>query len=341
MVRVKKGERRLFMNMQKRVRTPGWVFLGSLILLALGAGPAGAAEKDYPNKMITLINPYAPGGGIDFAYRGIVDVLPDYLGQKIVVAHKPGAVGSIGSAAAAKAKPDGYTILAGSTSHVNLVPATRKVPYTPSDFVSVGTFAKAISVFSVQNEAPWKTMAEFVADARKNPGKYKFSTIGLMSAHHFCTELFMRAAGIQMVHIPYNSDTLAITATLGGHTHVCQTTVQPTLPHLESGALRALAVSDVTRYPHLPDVPTFKELGYNVEMIIWFGMLAPKGTPKEVIDRLYAAQKKAFDENKLQPIIEKIGMIPFLTSPQEMDKIVQENHERFTRIAKEANLEVK
>jgi len=329
------------MTTQQRFWIPGLVFLGGLILLALGAGPAGAAEKDYPNKMITLINPYAPGGGIDFAYRGIVDILPEYLGQKIVVSHKPGAVGSIGTAAAAKAKPDGYTILAGSTSHVNLVPATRKVPYTPADFVSVGTFAKAISVFSVQTEAPWKTMAEFVADAKKNPGKYKFSTIGLMSAHHFCTELFMRAAGIQMVHIPYNSDTLAITATLGGHTHVCQTTVQPTLPHLQSGALRALAVSDVTRYPHLPNVPTFKELGYDVEMIIWFGMMAPKGTPKEVIDRLYEAQKKAFDENKLQPIIEKIGMIPFLTSPQEMDKIVQDNHERFTRIAKEANLEVK
>ena len=329
------------MTTQQKFWIPGLVFLGGLILLALGAGPAGAAEKDYPNKMITLINPYAPGGGIDFAYRGIVDILPEYLGQKIVVSHKPGAVGSIGTAAAAKAKPDGYTILAGSTSHVNLVPATRKVPYTPADFVSVGTFAKAISVFSVQTEAPWKTMAEFVADAKKNPGKYKFSTIGLMSAHHFCTELFMRAAGIQMVHIPYNSDTLAITATLGGHTHVCQTTVQPTLPHLQSGALRALAVSDVTRYPHLPNVPTFKELGYDVEMIIWFGMMAPKGTPKEVIDRLYAAQKRAFDENKMQPIIEKIGMIPFLTSPQEMDKIVQDNHERFTRIAKEANLEVK
>ena len=329
------------MTIRQRFQNPGWVFLGGLILLALCGGPAGAAEKDYPNKMITLINPYAPGGGIDFAYRGIVDVLPDYLGQKIVVSHKPGAVGSIGTAAAAKAKPDGYTILAGSTSHVNLVPATRKVPYTPSDFVSVGTFAKAISVFSVEKDAPWKTLAEFVADAKKNPGKYKFSTIGLMSAHHFCTELFMRAAGIQMVHIPYNSDTLAITATLGGHTHVCQTTVQPTLPHLQSGALRALAVSDVARYPYLPDVPTFKELGYNVEMIIWFGMMAPKGTPKEVIDRLYEAQKKAFDENKLQPIIEKIGMIPFLTSPQEMDKIVQENQERFTRIAKEANLEVK
>ena len=322
-------------------RNSGWIILGSLLILALSITPTDASEKDYPNKMITLINPYAPGGGIDFAYRAIVDILPDYLGQKIVISHKPGAVGSIGTAFAAKAKPDGYTLLAGSTSHVNLVPATRKVPYTPSDFVSVGTFAKAISVFSVKADAPWKTLAEFVADAKKNPGKFKFSTIGLMSAHHFCVELFMRAAGIHMVHIPYNSDTLAITAALGGHTQVVESTVQPTLPHLSSGALRALAVSDVTRYPHLPDVPTFKELGYNVEMIIWFGMLAPKGTPKEVIAKLYAAQKKAFDDQKIQPITEKIGMIPFLTSPEEMDKIVQENHELYSRIAKEANLEVK
>jgi hypothetical protein len=103
--------------------------------------------------------------------------------------------------------------------------------------------------------------------------------------------------------------------------------------------LRALAVSDITRYPHLPDVPTFKELGYNVEMIIWFGMLAPKGTPKEVIDRLYGAQKKAFDENKLQPIIEKIGMIPFLRPPEEMDKIIQEDHELYTKAAKDAAAE--
>lgn len=322
-------------------RNSSWIFLGGLLILALSIGRTEASEKDYPNKMITLINPYAAGGGIDFAYRAIVDILPDYLGQKIVVSHKPGAVGSIGTAFAAKAKPDGYTLLAGSTSHVNLVPATRKVPYTPSDFVSVGTFAKAISVFSVKADAPWKTLAEFVADAKKSPGKFKFSTIGLMSAHHFCVELFMRAAGIHMVHIPYNSDTLAITAALGGHTQVVESTVQPTLPHLTSGALRALAVSDVTRYPHLPDVPTFKELGYNVEMIIWFGMMAPKGTPKEVIAKLYAAQKKGFDDQKIQPITEKIGMIPFLTSPEEMDKIVKENHELYSRIAKEANLEVK
>ena len=329
------------MGIRHGFRISGGIILGGLLILAMTAGYAGGAEKDYPNKMITLINPYAPGGGIDFAYRPILDILPDYLGQKFVVAHKPGATGSIGSAYAAKAKPDGYTLLAGSTSHVNLAPATRKVPYSYKDFSSVGTFAKAISVFSVKADAPWKTLAEFVADAKRNPGKFKFSTQGLMGAHHFCMELLSRAAGIYLVHIPYNSDTLAITATLGGHTDVCQSTVQPTLPHLTSGALRALAVSDVTRYPYLPDVPTFKELGYNVEMIIWFGMLAPKGTPREIINKLYGAQKKAFDDNKMQPVIEKIGMIPFLTTPEEMDRIVRENHELYTRIAKEAGFEVK
>ena len=162
-----------------------------------------------------------------------------------------------------------------------------------------------------------------------------------MGAHHFCMELLSRAAGIQLVHIPYNSDTLAITAALGGHTQVVESTVQPTLPHLASGELRALAVSDTTRYPHLPNVPTFKELGYDVEMIIWFGMLAPKGTPQEIIDRLYAAQKRGFDENKMPPVIEKIGMIPYLTTPQEMDRIVKEQHELYSRAAREFGFEIK
>jgi tripartite-type tricarboxylate transporter receptor subunit TctC len=319
----------------------GWVVMSSLLTLALGVAQVEASAKDYPNKIITLINPYAPGGGIDFAYRPILDIMPDYLGQKLVVVHKPGATGSIGSAYAAKAKPDGYTLLAGSTSHVNLAPATRNVTYSYKDFSSVGTFAKSISVFSVKADAPWKTLAEFIADAKKNPGKFKYSTQGLMGAHHFCMELLSRAAGIQLVHIPYNSDTLAITAALGGHTQVVESTVQPTIPHLVSGELRALAVSDITRYPHLPNVPTFKELGYNVEMIIWFGLLAPKGTPQEIIDKLYAAQKRGFDENKMQPVIENIGMIPYLTTPQEMDRIIKEQHELYSRAAREFGFEIK
>ena len=329
------------MVIRKGLINMGWIIMGCLLTLVLGVAQVEAAEKDYPNKMITLINPYAPGGGIDFAYRPILDIMPDYLGQKIVVSHKPGATGSIGSAAAAKAKPDGYTLLAGSTSHVNLAPATRKVPYSYKDFSSVGTFAKAISVFSVKADAPWKTLAEFIADAKKNPEKFKYSTQGLMGTHHFCMELLSRVAGIQLVHIPYNSDTLAITAALGGHTQVVESTVQPTIPHLASGELRALAVSDTTRYPHLPDVPTFKELGYDVEMIIWFGMLAPKGTPQEIIDKLYAAQKRGFDENTMPPVIEKIGMIPYLTTPQEMDRIVKEQHELYSRAAREFGFEIK
>jgi tripartite-type tricarboxylate transporter receptor subunit TctC len=329
------------MESRKKFKTLSLIAFSCILFLSWSDRSTLAAEKDYPNKSITLINPYAPGGGVDIAYRPIIDILPDYLGQKIVVSHKPGATGSIGTAFAAKAKPDGYTLLAGSTSHVNLAPATRKVPYTPSDFVSVGTFAKAIDALAVKADAPWKTLQEFVADAKRNPGKYKVSTFGVMGAAHFCMELFDRAAGIKVGHIPYNSDSEALTAAIGGHTDVVVATVQAAIPHLSSGALRALAVSDTVRYNSLPDVPTFKELGYEVRVIIWFGMLAPKGTPKEIINKLWNAQKKGFEENKLPPILERIGMIPFLRPPEEMDKIIREDHEMYTKAAKEFGFEIK
>lgn len=329
------------MGRRKNFQNFWWIAL-STILFLLGSGAAvRAAEKDYPNKSITLINPFAPGGGIDIAYRPIVDILPDYLGQKMVISHKPGAGGAIGTAFAAKAKPDGYTLLAGSSSTINLIPATRKVPYSYDDFIPVGTFAKAIDVLAVKPDGPWKTLPEFIADAKRNPGKYKFSTFGVMGAAHFCMELFARAAGIKVGHIPYNSDSEALTSTLGGHTDVVVATVQAAIPHLSAGTLKALAVSDTVRYKHLYDVPTFKELGYNVRVIIWFGMLAPTGTSKEIIDKLWYAQKKGFEDNRLPPVIEKIGMIPFLQPPEEMDKIIREDHELYTRAAKEFGFEIK
>ncbi len=317
------------------------IVLPVVFFLAFSVVMVEAAEKDYPTKIITLVNPYSPGGGLDFAYRAIIDILPDYLGQKIVVSHKPGATGTIGTAFVAKAKPDGYTLLAGSASHVNVAPATLNVPYSYEDFVPIGTFAKAVDVLSVKADSPWKTLQDLVADAKKSPGKYKFSTVGVMSCPHFCMELFNRAAGIKTVHIPFTSDTLAVTAAIGGHTDMACATVQPSLPHIESGVVRALAVSDSTRYKHLPNIPTFKEFGYDVKVIIWFSLLAPKGTPKEIIDKLWNAQKKAFEDNKMQPIIDKIGMMPFLSPPEETAKIIREDHELYTRGAKEFGFEIK
>jgi len=318
-----------------------FLVLAMALFIGLNVDLLAAAGHEYPSKIITLINAYTPGGGIDIAYRPILDVLPDYLGQKIIMSHHPGAGGAIGAAFAAKAKPDGYTLFAGGTGAINLIPATRKVPYSFDDFVPLGLFAKAIDVLCVKSDAPWKTLQELIADAKKNPGKYKFSTYGHMSAPHFCMELLNRAAVIKTGHIPYTNDTLALTATMGGHTAIAVATVQAALPHIQSGALRALVVSDTTRYKFLPDVPTFKELGYDIRVIIWFGLLAPKGTPKEIVDKLYRAQKKAFEDNKLQPIIENIGILPFLTTPEEMDKIVREDQALYTRAAKEFGFEVK
>ena len=296
------------MGSQKVFGTFCSLVLAIAFLTGLNVDRLAAAEKDYPNRIVTLINCWGPGGGIDIAYRPILDVLPDYLRQKIIMSHHSGAGGAIGAAFAAKAKPDGYTILAGSPSTINVIPATRKVPYSLEDFVSVGTFEKGCLVLLVKSDAPWKTLQEFVADAKKKAGTYKCSTYGVLGQAHFCMELFTREAGIKVVNIPHASDAPSLAATIGGHTQLSMATIQSSLPQIESGVLRALAVSDSVRYPYLPDVPTFKEWGYNIRIIGWFGMLVPKGTPKGIIDTLYNAQKRAFADNKIQPVIEKIGM---------------------------------
>ncbi len=316
--------------------------LGVLFLLMLSVSfLVSGAAAGYPDRQINMLVGLAPGGSNDILARTLAEALKGILPQPFVVVNKTGGSASIATSDVVHSRPDGYNLLAGSSSSVNLVPATRKVPYTYEDFIPIGTFAKAIDVLAVKPDAPWKTLPEFVADAKKNPGKYKFSTFGVMGAAHFCMELFDRAAGIKVGHIPYNSDSEALTSTIGGHTDVVVATVQAAIPQLSAGTLKALAVSDTVRYKHLPDVPTFKELGYDVRVIIWFGMLAPKGTPKEIIEKLWNAQKKGFAENKLPPIIERIGMIPFLQPPEEMGKIIREDHELYTKAAKEFGFEIK
>ena len=329
------------MTGRKIVRLFLFMVLGTVSSFSLILGMAGAAEKDYPNKVITLINPYAPGGGLDISFQAIVDILPEYLGQKMIVSHKPGAGGAIGTASAAKAKPDGYTLYMGGVSPVVLIPATRKVSYSYDDFVPMGTFDKLFFVVCVRPESPWKTLRDLINDAKQNPGKLKFSSYGVMSATHVCMEILNHEAGIKTVNIPYTNDSLALTAAIGGHVQISCNTIQAALPHLLSGTLRALAISDTGRYKHLPDVPTFKELGFNIETFSWHGLMAPKGTPKAIVDRIWSAQKKAFEDNKVQPRLEKIGLIPFLYPPEDMDKIIRADIVLYNQVVKDLGLEVK
>ena len=317
------------------------VVWGAVYSIGFFLGLAGAAEIDYPNKVITLINPYAPGGGLDISYQPIVDILPEYLGQKLIVSHKPGAGGAIGTAFAAKAKPDGYTLYMGGVSPVVLIPATRKVSYSYDDFVPLGTFDKIFFVVCVTPDSPWKTLQDLIEAAKKDPGKLKFSSYGVMSVTHVCMEILNHEAGIKTVNIPYTNDSLALSAAIGGHVQFSCNTIQAALPHLLSGTLRALAISDTGRYKHLPGVPTFKELGFNLETFSWHGLMAPKGTPKAIVDKIWNAQKKAFEDNKVQPRLEKIGLIPFLYPPEEMDKIIRADIALYDRVVKTLGLEIK
>jgi tripartite-type tricarboxylate transporter receptor subunit TctC len=303
--------------------------------------PVYAAEINYPNKIVTMVNPFGPGGGVDITFRPIIDILPDYLGQKIIMSHKPGAAGATAAVFVTKAKPDGYTLLAGSPTVVTILPVAYTQPYSPDDFVAVGTFAKAMSTLSVRPDAPWKTLGDFVADAKKNPQKFKFSTAGIMCTAHFFMESLNHTAGIKTVHIPFTSDVAAITATMGGHTDIAAAQITSVLPHYSSGTLRVLAVSDDVRCKYMPDVPTLKEVGYDVSMNLWFGILAPKGTPRGIVDKLSAALKKGFEDHKIQPLMERLGLVPFLTSPEEMEKILRQEKEFYSKAVKDYGLQVK
>ena len=300
--------------------------------------PVYAAETDYPNKIVTVVNPFGPGGGVDITFRPLLNVLPDYLGQKFIMSHKPGAAGATAAVFVAQAKPDGYTLLAGSPTVVSILPVAYKQPYSPDDFVAVGTFAKSMSALVVRPDAPWKTLGDFVADAKKNPQKFKYSSAGIMCTAHIFMESLNHIAGIKTVHIPFTSDVTAITATMGGHTDIAAAQMASVLPHYSSGTLRVLAVSDNVRCKYMPDVPTLKESGYDMSMNLWFGMLAPKGIPREIIDKLSAAMKKGFEDHKLQPSIEKLGLIPFFTSPEEMEKILRQEKEYYSRAVNDYGL---
>jgi tripartite-type tricarboxylate transporter receptor subunit TctC len=326
------------MQRTKIIRSFSFVVFASVLFLTVNI--VEPAESDYPSRPITFVSPNAPGGGIDINYRPIIDILPEYLGQKIVTLHKPGGGGAIAGAFVARAKPDGYTLFAGTTSFVILAPATRKsLPYSYDDFVPVGVFSKGFNTLIVKPDAPWKNLQELIADMKANPGKHKYATVGVGTQHHFLMEQLSIVAGFKAVHVPFKSDIESITAIMGGHTSFAIVTVMTAVRYLPSSSIRVLAIGDTVRSKMLPGVPTFKELGYDVEGILWVGLVAPKGTPKEIINKLWTAMKKAFEDNKIQPLIEQQGITAILCSPDEMDRIYRKDIAFYTKVAKDLGIE--
>ncbi len=287
---------------------------------ALAAGPAPAQEV-FPSRPVTLVNPFPPGGAVDVVGRPFAAVLEPLLKQPVVIETKAGAAGAVGAQFAASAKPDGYTLLAHLPSISGFEAVDRLFGRTPkftrADFIPIARLTEGPLVVVVNDQQPYKTLKELVDDAKKDPDKLTFSSSGLYGALHLPTALFMQATGIQMKHLPTAGGGPALTAILGNNSQVLVSSIAAASAQMKAGKLRALASFSPKRAAGAPDVPTLKELGYDVEFSIWVGLFAPKGTPEPVIAKLRTETKNAVEDEQFKKAILNIGdVVAFLDQPQ-------------------------
>jgi tripartite-type tricarboxylate transporter receptor subunit TctC len=291
----------------------------------LGAAAAALATpafaQDYPSRPITIVNPFPPGGAVDVVGRPFAAALEPLIKQPVVVETKSGAAGAVGAQYAANARPDGYTLMAhlpsisGFASVDTLFGRTPK--FTRADFIPIARLTEGPMVFVVNDQQPYKTLKDFVDDAKANPNKLIFSSSGLYGALHLPAALLMKAAGIQMRHLPTAGGGPALTAVLGNNAQALATSVAAASAQIKAGKVRALACFSPKRVASLPDVPTLKEQGYDVEFSIWCGLFAPKGTPDAVITRLREETKKVVASEQFKNAIANIGdVVAHLDQPE-------------------------
>src|SRR6185437_7769196 len=245
------------------------------------------ADDTYPSHAITFINPFPPGGAADVVARPLAALLEPILKQPCIVETKAGAAGAVGAQFAASAKPDGYTLLIHIVSISGFAEVDklfgRQPKFTRADFTPIARLTAGPMVLVVNDQQPYKTLKELIEDAKKNPDKLIFSSSGLYGALHLPMALFLKAAGIKMKHLPTNGGGPALTALLGNNAQVLVSSIAAASPHLKAGKARALCCFSEKRAASLPDVPTLKELGYDVQFSLWVGLFAPKGTPEPII----------------------------------------------------------
>jgi tripartite-type tricarboxylate transporter receptor subunit TctC len=287
---------------------------------SLKAGTA-SAEDAYPTRPITLINPFPPGGAADVVGRPFAAALEPIVKQAVVIETKAGAAGQVGAQYAANAKPDGYTLLVHIVSISGFAEMDklfgRQPKFTRADFIPIARFTEGPMVLVVNDQTPYKTLKELVDDAKKRPNEILFSSSGLYGALHLPAALFLKAAGIQMRHLPTSGGGPALTALLGNNAQMLVTSVAAANAQIKAGKLRALACLSSKRAASLPDVPTMKELGYDVEFSLWVGLFAPKGTPEPIIKTLRTDSKKAADSEVFKKAIDNLGdVIAYLDQPE-------------------------
>ena len=266
--------------------------LAAAIAILLAAGPACA---EYPERPVRILEPFPPGGAVDIVTRLVAARLADDLGRPFIVESKPGAGGILATDAVAKAPHDGYTLLVTTPNHTINAALNPKLPYdTERDLVPVAVIAEVPELFVSNATAPFASFAEFVAYARRNPGKLDYASAGIGTLPHVSMELLLRRLDLKVTHIPYKGAAPAMADLLGGQVQLKMDTFATSAPHIAAGKLRALAIASRTRSALAPDLPTVAELGVpGYEGILWVGVMAPAGTPQAVIDKLAAACERA------------------------------------------------
>ena len=283
---------------------------GAAAAAALAVRPGFAADT-YPSHAITFINPFPPGGAADVVGRPLTALLEPILKQPCIVETKAGAAGQVGAQFAATAKPDGYTLLIHIVSISGFAEVDklfdRKPKFTRADFTPIARLTAGPMVLVVNDQQPYKSLKELVDDAKANPDKLIFSSSGLYGALHLPTALFMKAAGIKMKHLPTNGGGPALTAVLGNNAQVLASSIAAASGQIKAGKLRPLACFSDRRAASLPNVPTFKELGYDVEFSLWVGLFAPAKTPAEIVNVVRGAVRQAANSDQFKTAIANIG----------------------------------
>jgi tripartite-type tricarboxylate transporter receptor subunit TctC len=322
----------------------GWSASLAIVLLALGLGGSlGVARaQTYPDRAITLVIPFPPGGSTSIVGRVIADKMSQLLGQSIVVDNRGGAGGTVGTKAVTKSDPDGYTLLLGYTGTLAIGPSLyRNVGYDPrKDFVAVGMIGSAPSSLVVHPSFPVKTVAELIAYARANPGKVNFGSAGIGTVGHMTGEYFARATGIQIVHIPYKGTGPAMSDLLGGHIPMSFSPVATTAANVKAGLLRALAVTSVHRNKLLPEVPTMIEAGVSgFDASLCYGLVAPAGTPPLVIDRLNKALQDALASDEVKEQLELDGTEITPGTPEQYADFIDKDEKKWSELVKTSGVE--
>jgi len=316
-------------------------FVTALALAAIAAVWSNAGHaNDYPTRAIRLVVPYPPGGATDLVARLVATQLAKQFGKPVVIENKPGAAATVGSEFVARSAPDGYTLLV-ATPALLIEPALgRQLAYdVRRDFLPISTTATGSFLFTVNAQLPPKSIAEFISYAKANPGKLNFGSPGIGATNHLAAELFRQAAGLDMVHVPYRGEALALNGLLGGEIQMFLPTYISAGPHIASGLLRVLAVTSDQRTPVLPEVPTVAESGLpGYEGGFWHGIVAPAGTPAAIVERWHTEIVAATRDPELKGKVEAQGLELVSSTPADFAARIERELSVYAKAARTAGL---